>query len=392
MFKRTIIISFILFLIIATFQISSVKAEVKSFQANGFYIMNDAETVDTAQQVALKEAERTIVEQAGVYIESYTKVKNNHIVSDEILSLASSIIKITHKTFENKVDEQGNIQVIARITAEIDTARIDEKLKNGDYSNILQKQDKLNESLERQNQEISELKKKLNEANDNYEKNNRQNTNDAKINNKKDKYEEKMYVSSNRKVNTADIYDSNGLELFRMGRYNDAISQFNLAISNNKDFTVAYLHRGDTYLAMATRDNNRKLMDLATSDYSMTIKLAPDAPFGYLGRAFSYLSRRGDNENYSDNYNKAFSDLNKALQIDSNNATAHEYMGQYYYLIGNDQLAIKYLNNAIRINPGDKFAYFYRGLAYKGLGDIDNYEKDVKKAKELGVIINENQL
>ena len=97
MFKRTIIISFILFLIIATFQISSVKAEVKSFQANGFYIMNDAETVDTAQQVALKEAERTIVEQAGVYIESYTKVKNNHIVSDEILSLTSNIIKITHR-------------------------------------------------------------------------------------------------------------------------------------------------------------------------------------------------------------------------------------------------------------------------------------------------------
>ena len=392
MLKKAFLVVFISLLMITTSHIHVVSAEVKSFQADGSYVMNDSETIDAAQQTALKEAERAAVEQAGVYIESYTKVEKNKVVSDEILSLASNIIKITHKAFENKIDDKGNIQVIARITAEIDTDLIDKKLQNGEFKNVLHKQSELNESIERQNQEISELKKKLEEVNNNVEKNKKLKANNSETNNEINKAEENVTTFSNMDINMADLYDSKGFQLFKMGLYDDAISQFNLAISNNKNFTVAYLHRGDTYLAIAIRDKNRTKMDLAISDYSTAINLSPDVPFGYLGRAYSYLCREGGNENYKDNYNRAFSDLNIALKIDPNNAAAHEYMGQYYYLTGNDRLAIKSLNNAIRLNPGDKNAYYFRSLAYKGLGDINNFKKDIKKAKELGVIVNEDQL
>ncbi|MBI3584536.1 MAG: hypothetical protein HY096_11410 [Nitrospinae bacterium] len=52
-------------------------ANTKEIVAEGTYNMGDGETPGVAEGRALLQAKRTALEQAGTYVESYTKVKIN---------------------------------------------------------------------------------------------------------------------------------------------------------------------------------------------------------------------------------------------------------------------------------------------------------------------------
>ena len=51
-------------------------AETKEIISEGTYNMGDGETPSVAESRALLQAKRTALEQAGTYVESYTRVKN----------------------------------------------------------------------------------------------------------------------------------------------------------------------------------------------------------------------------------------------------------------------------------------------------------------------------
>ena len=51
-------------------------AEVKEIISEGTYNMGDGETPSVAESRALLNAKRTALEQAGTYVESYSKVKD----------------------------------------------------------------------------------------------------------------------------------------------------------------------------------------------------------------------------------------------------------------------------------------------------------------------------
>ena len=51
-------------------------SQTKEIIAEGTYNMGDGETPSVAESRALLQAKRTALEQAGTYVESYTKVKN----------------------------------------------------------------------------------------------------------------------------------------------------------------------------------------------------------------------------------------------------------------------------------------------------------------------------
>src|SRR4030065_527781 len=70
-------------------------AEVKEIISEGTYNMGDGETPTIAESRALLQAKRIAVEQAGTYVESYTKVKNLQLTEDEIKVLASGLMEGT---------------------------------------------------------------------------------------------------------------------------------------------------------------------------------------------------------------------------------------------------------------------------------------------------------
>ena len=51
-------------------------AAPQRIEADGEYIMSTTDTLDSAKEKAMKEAMRSAVEKAGVYVESYSKVKD----------------------------------------------------------------------------------------------------------------------------------------------------------------------------------------------------------------------------------------------------------------------------------------------------------------------------
>lgn len=81
------------------------------------------------------------------------------------------------------------------------------------------------------------------------------------------------------------------------------------------------------------------------------------APFsGYIGRACVY-SIQGQ-------YNKAISDYNKAISINSRYASSYYSRGQVYCFLNNLSQAISDCDRAIKLNPAEYDAYYIRGNVY----------------------------
>ena len=70
------------------------SAEVQTYEGIGEYVMSDFETPDVAKQRAKAQAEQHCVEQAGVFVKSYTRVVNSAVTEDEVEAIANTIINI----------------------------------------------------------------------------------------------------------------------------------------------------------------------------------------------------------------------------------------------------------------------------------------------------------
>ena len=104
----------------------TVFATSQEFSAEGDYRLGDRDTREDAKKAALTEAKRKIVEQAGVYIESYTEVNNFQVSQDKIMILAKGIIKI--KTERTEFSENGML-CRAYVTATVDMKAFEDILK-----------------------------------------------------------------------------------------------------------------------------------------------------------------------------------------------------------------------------------------------------------------------
>ncbi|MDY2684825.1 MAG: hypothetical protein SOV43_01470 [Selenomonadaceae bacterium] len=101
-------------------------AEIHNVTADGEYTLATSDTMEQAKDKALKEAMRSAVEKAGVYIESYSIAKDMSLTQDEVRVIAGSIIKIDGKRFETVADGDSFI-VRCYITAEVNTDEINLK-------------------------------------------------------------------------------------------------------------------------------------------------------------------------------------------------------------------------------------------------------------------------
>ena len=125
----------IIFLFLTSF--STANAERKTYIGVGEYVMSDFETPDIAKQRAKARAEQNAVEQAGVYVESYTKTENSIVVKDEITAITIGILHVmdTKYSFTPLQEQGGSTIVKATIKTYVDSKQMDEWMKQ----NIQQK-------------------------------------------------------------------------------------------------------------------------------------------------------------------------------------------------------------------------------------------------------------
>ena len=102
-------------------------AEIQTFTATHTYILGDHDSKDDARQRCLLEAKRKILEQAGVYIESASEVKNFDLTKDKITSFAAAVMQVKD-TKEEVSFQQGHMTMALTLKADVDLAEVRKQL------------------------------------------------------------------------------------------------------------------------------------------------------------------------------------------------------------------------------------------------------------------------
>ena len=122
-----------------------IRGEEVTLEADGYYTMGDNpnDNVALAKSYAKDAAMRSIAEQLGVYIESYSEVKNAKLTVDEIKAISANILKI--KDSKITTSSSGDAVVYkCHIVAVVNTKDVDLQslLRNREQKNL---EDKITE-------------------------------------------------------------------------------------------------------------------------------------------------------------------------------------------------------------------------------------------------------
>lgn len=119
----------------------------------------------------------------------------------------------------------------------------------------------------------------------------------------------------------------------------------------------------------------KKDPDRALSDCDEAIRMDSSNASAFLNRGNAYLSK-SDSEH-------ALSDFNAAIRLDPNSAWAFAARANLYRNKGDLEHALADLNESIRLDPSYALALFSRGEVYKSSGDFARAMTDMNEAAKL---------
>ena len=140
--------------------------------------------------------------------------------------------------------------------------------------------------------------------------------------------------------NRADYYIDYGLTLIKLGRYEEALAEFDQAYVNKENIIVSR--------------NNKRV---------------------YRGRGIAYY--------YMADYENSIQEFNKALELGESsdlNQDILQYVGSAQMALGYYEKAIKTYSDLLKISSKCTEAYNSRALCYRYLGEYDKSMKDYDKA------------
>ena len=130
-----------------------------------------------------------------------------------------------------------------------------------------------------------------------------------------------------------------------------------------------YLQRGWEYYRRTTRSANLKARQM----FKKALELDPNYASAYVGLGWTYFQdvSYGWTEFAEQSLQQAFDLARKGLSLDESNASAHVLTGSVYNLRGQHDLAINELQRAIEINPNDANSYHQIGWVLLWSGKVD---------------------
>src|SRR3990167_1851868 len=135
-------------------------AETKEIISEGTYNMGYGETPGVAESRALLQAKRIALEQAGTYVESYTKVENLQLTKDELQVLASGIMEVEILDKKRTIVGDG-FHFWVQIKAKVNPDKIEEMAKRVKEKSVVEDYKKIQEAYDKSQKDIEELKKQL---------------------------------------------------------------------------------------------------------------------------------------------------------------------------------------------------------------------------------------
>ncbi len=257
-------------------------AETKEIVAEGTYNMGDGETPSVAESRALLQAKRIALEQAGTYVESYTKVENLQLTKDEIQVLASGIMEVEILDKKRTVVGDG-FHFWVQIKAKVNPDKIEEMAKRVKERAVVEDYKKIQEAYDKSQREIEELKKQL-----------------AGAKGEKEKKQVEAKITDEERLFEAKQWFAIGYQHTLNKEHDSAIEAYTNAIALDPNFVQAYNNRGSAYI-------NKGQYDRAIEDYSKAIALDPNYAEAYNNRGLTYA--------LSGNMGRAISDFQKACDM-----------------------------------------------------------------------------
>lgn len=335
--------------------VMQVEAASQEVDADGVYTLGDGldESIGAAKVRARQEALRMAAEQAGTYVESYTKTVNHELSEDEVSTLASTVLRVMEETYTT--DDMGGqgVRICCHIRAVVDSVTIDKALDQRQQNNrkweaMVQQNKRLQEDLSNIQKEYETLKADYQDAKDAQEKN----------------VLDKKLKKNEEKVTAADLVNrayQEGLD----GKFPEAIVDCNHAIEISPDYAYAYTIRGSAYGALGQFSE-------ALKDCNRALEMDSEDAYAYTTRGSVYLSLK--------QYEKALSDYSKALDIHPDNYLIYWNRGREYALLGKYDKALEDYNRADKLSPDNSGILSDRGTVYIGLKENDEAMLDLNRA------------
>jgi len=153
-----------------------------------------------------------------------------------------------------------------------------------------------------------------------------------------------------------EVYLLRGNTRYKKKDYDKAIIDYNKAIENNPENEEVYILRGNSWYFK--EDNNKAMTyNNAIEDYEKAITINPDYTLAFYNKAQANVARK--------KYKDAIRDFNKVICLDPNYTDIYVSRGNIKRVHNGDyDGAIADYTDALKININDENAYYYRGLGY----------------------------
>ena len=411
----------------ASFPLAS--AEIQTIEAEGFYTMGDGpeENPAIAKERARADAKRAASEQASVFVESISEVKNGNLTRDEIRTVSATVLQVVEAPISVEVINENIIQYRCHIIVTVDTENVQAQLYKGrdKIEEATHRVKELEADKARLNSELAELKAKYKVAT---EIERQEISKDFKRNEEKfsalqlteqgeNFYNNREYPAAIDALNKATEIDPNyanawawlGAVYNDFGNSQKAMEYNQKAIELNDKNALAWNNLGVTYAHLGYFEKSiecykksisldEKLLyplcnlsgmyirsgdlDKALEFCNKAIEIAPNRAYAWssLGNVYSAMY----------NYEKSFELYTKAIELDPNNAIILSGMGNLFLQLGHKEKATEYFNKAIELNqkileksPDDIMELILLSYTYRALEDYDKAIECSRRAVEI---------
>jgi len=172
---------------------------------------------------------------------------------------------------------------------------------------------------------------------------------------------------------TAQVYNQRGLAYLNNNQHMKAMESFNLANQVGPDFGGAYYNRGLTHYSMVMDNPEDKAQEMV-KELDQAIHLAPTRE-AYVLRAKAY-SQLGEWELVVD-------DLNEAIRLEPGFIGDYMARGDAHEALGQHENAVADYGEAIRLDPQAVRSYTQRSVAHRRLGQVEEAAADAEHAVSL---------
>jgi len=351
------------------------SAEIKTITATGEYRMGDNDTRTDAKRLALLDAKRLALEQAGTYLESVTEVKNLGVTRDELNAYTAGIVEVIELDTKDVLEAATHI-IRVQVTAKIDTDVIARQI------DALRKNETAKAELMRLRAERSQLRQEV-EAK----------TRELRV--VQSKAEAEAIARQRQQVIAKAV--ANDLLDEAVGSWVWSGAAFLAPMRGCSESALAALNHAENLTVQAllldpSSPFAKQLMIMVLLDEGScldrqgkrdkavlvlreAIRLWPNDDSVHY-RVAQLLLLMGD-------FDGAVDESRSAISLEPQNANYHVTLGQALSRKGDDEGAVNAYHAAIRLDPNNGFAHIGLGMILKARGLKDEGERYIQKGMGL---------